>query len=74
MREGWILVYASSDVFHAKMAEDILKQNGIESHMVSKPDSVLPSIGEAELYTLPERAELALKVLRDHNMIDRMEA
>lgn len=74
MREGWILVYASSDVFHAKMAEDILKQNGIESHMVSKPDSVLPSIGEAELYTLPERAEQALKVLRDHNMIDRMEA
>lgn len=74
MREGWIRVYASKDVFHAKLAEDILKQNGIESHIVSKPDSVIPSIGEAELYTLPERAEQAMKVLRDHNMIDRMEA
>lgn len=74
MREGWILIFSSPDVFHAKLAEDVLKQNGIESHIVSKPDSVIPTLGEAELYTLPERAEQAMKVLRDHNMIDHMDA
>ncbi len=74
MREGWILIFASQDVFHAKMAEDILKQNGIESHIVSKPDSVLPSIGSAELYTLPDRVEQAMQVLRDNNLIDQVEA
>jgi len=44
--------------------EDLLKQHGIESHILSKPDSVIPSIGEAELYTLAEKAKEALEVLK----------
>ena len=55
-KENWIRIYSSKEVYQAKIAEDILKQNGIESHIVNKPDSVLPSIGEAELYTLPRKS------------------
>jgi hypothetical protein len=64
MKEDWVKIYASDQLYQAKLAEDVLKQNGIESHIVNKPDSVLPTIGEAALYTLPEKAEQALKVLQ----------
>ena len=63
MIEGWVRVYSSLEVFKAKMAEDILKQHGIESHIVSKPDSAIPSLGSAELFTHPEQARKALEIL-----------
>ena len=68
MKEGWILIYSDSELYQVKIAEDILKQNGIESHIVNKPDSAIPSIGEAELYAPPEVAEKAVKVLKDNNI------
>ena len=64
MKENWVKIFASKDLLQAKLAEDILKQNGIESHIASKPDSAIPSLGEAELYTLPEKAERAVELLR----------
>ena len=67
--EDWILVYRSGETFKAKIAEDVLKQNGIESHIVSKPDHAIPSIGEAELYAPPERAKEALEVLKKNNIL-----
>ncbi len=67
MKENWIKIYTSNDVLQVKLAEDILKQNGIESHIFSKPDSAIPSIGDAELYTLPEKAEKAIEVLKANN-------
>lgn len=68
MKENWIKIFSAKEVYQAKIAEDILKQNGIESHIVNKPDSVLPSIGDAELYTLPEKAEAALAVLKANDV------
>lgn len=64
MKEGWVKVFSSLDLIQVKLVEDLLKQHGIESHILSKPDSVIPSIGEAELYTLAEKAEDALEVLK----------
>ncbi len=64
MREGWVKIYSSSEVFKAKIAEDVLKQHGIESHIVSKPDSAIPSLGSAELFTHREQAEKALGILK----------
>ncbi|MCB0618306.1 MAG: DUF2007 domain-containing protein [Saprospiraceae bacterium] len=63
MKENWVRIYRSTDLLQVKLAEDVLKQNGIVSHIVDKPDSAIPSIGEAELYTLPENAEKAKEVL-----------
>ena len=68
MKENWVKIFTSDKTYQAKLAEDVLKQNGIESHIVNRPDSVLPSIGEAALYTVPEKAERALQVLRDADL------
>lgn len=70
MKEGWIIVFSSTELFQTKLAEDILKQHGIASHIVNKPDSMIPTVGAAELYTLPENAEKALEVLRANKIIE----
>jgi hypothetical protein len=67
--EGWVKVFASDDLMQAKFAEDILKQKGIASHIVNKPDSVLPMLGEATLYVQEAFAEEAAIVLRDSGML-----
>jgi hypothetical protein len=69
MKEGWIKIYSNTDLMQVKLAEDMLKQNGIESHIESKPDSVFPSIGEATLYTLPEKAVAARKLLAENDFL-----
>jgi hypothetical protein len=65
MKENWVKVYSSLDLMQVKLAEDLLKQHKIESHILSKPDSVMPMLGEAELFTLPEKADQAMKVLEE---------
>ncbi len=67
MKEGWIKIYVNQDLMQVKLAEDILKQNGIESHIANRPDSVFPSVGQAELYAQPEKAEAAVTVLREND-------
>lgn len=61
--EGWTRVFSSQDLIEVKLAEDVLKQNGIESHILEKPDSNFPAIGEANLYVLDEKADQAQDVL-----------
>ncbi len=70
MQEGWVLIFTSTETYQAKIAEDVLKQNGIESHILTTPDSAIPSLGEAKLYTLPEKAEAARKVLAENELIN----
>ena len=70
MKEGWVRIYSSVEEFKAKIVEDVLKQNGIESHIVEKRDSAIPSLGESNLYTPPGKAEAALAVLKREKLID----
>jgi hypothetical protein len=67
--ENWTKVFSSTDLVEVKLAEDVLKQVGIESHILHKPDSMLPSLGEAELFTLDEKAEEARQVLEENNFL-----
>mgnify|MGYP001602788786 CR=1 FL=1 len=60
MKENWVKIFSSHDLVQVKLAEDLLKQKKIESHILNKPDTMMPMLGEAELYTLPE-AELQEK-------------
>jgi hypothetical protein len=69
MKQGWVLIFSYPELYQAKIAEDILKQHGIESHIANKPDSAIPSLGEAELYTLPEKAEEAMRVLEENDLL-----
>ncbi|MFQ5446693.1 MAG: putative signal transducing protein [Saprospiraceae bacterium] len=68
MKENWVRIYRSTDLMKVKIAEGVLKQNGIESHIVNKPDSMLPMLGEAELFTPPEKSDAALKALEDNKI------
>jgi hypothetical protein len=66
MKENWVLIFKTDNELQAKLAEDVLKQNDIPSHIASKPDSAIPPLGAAELYTLPENAEQARKLLEEN--------
>jgi len=68
MKENWVKIFTSTDLLQVKMAEDVLKQKGIVSHIESKPDSAMPMLGEAELYTLSENAETAKEMLKEHGI------
>lgn len=65
MKEGWIRVFTANELYQAKIAEDKLKQHGIESHIVNKGGSAIPSIGHVELYTQPDKAAEAVSVLQE---------
>ncbi len=68
MKENWVKIYSSTDLMQVKLAEDVLKRNGIVSHILSHPDSAMPMLGEAELYALPENAEKAVAILRESDV------
>ncbi len=69
MQDGWVLVFSAIEEYQAKIADDVLKQHGIESHIVKKPDSMFPTVGAAELYTLAAHAEQAREVLRANDLL-----
>ena len=68
MKENWVKIFSSTELLQVKLAEDILKQHGIESHILTPPDSAFPGINEVELYTVSEKAEEAAKVLKEHGI------
>lgn len=68
MKENWVKIFSSTELLQVKLAEDILKQHGIESHILTPPDSAFPGINEIELYTVSEKAEEAAKVLKEHGI------
>ena len=67
MKEDWVKIFASADLLKTKLVEDYLKQNGVESHILERPDSTFPSIGEATLYTPKEKAEQAFALIEKMN-------
>ena len=64
MKENWVKIYSSKDLMQVKVAEDVLKKSNIVSHILNQPDSAMPMLGEAALYTQPESAAEATKVLK----------
>jgi hypothetical protein len=68
MKENWVKIFSSMELLQVKLAEDILKQHGIESHIFNKPDSAFPGTNYVELYTLPEKAEEARKILLENDL------
>lgn len=69
MKEGWTNIYDTDREFKAKLAEDVLKQHDIVSHIMSKPDSAIPAIGSASLYVKNEDVKQAVKILQEENIL-----
>ncbi len=70
MKEGWVKVFSAKEEFKAKIAEDILKQNNILSHIFTKPDTAYPVLGDADLYAPQEDAERAVEILKKEGVLD----
>ncbi len=68
MEEGWVKIFSGDDLMQVKLAEDVLKQNGIESHIINKRDSAFNTFGTIDLLTPPDKAEAALQVLKDNDI------
>ena len=69
MLENWVKVFVHKELLQVKLAEDVLKQHNIESHIASKPDSVIQPLGEAVLYVPKEKGEAALDVLKNSEFL-----
>lgn len=65
MKEDWVKVFESSEVLKTKLVEDALKRKGIESHILEKPDSAIPSLGAATLYTPQEHGKRAMEIIKE---------
>lgn len=68
MKENWVKIFQSTELIQVKLAEDVLKQHGIESHILNPPDSAFPGMNYIELYTLPEKAVEAVEVLKENGI------
>lgn len=65
MKQDWVKVFESREILKTKLVEDALKQQGVESHILEKPDSAIPSLGAATLYTPQEKAQEALAIIKN---------
>ncbi len=64
MKEDWVKVFESREILKTKLVEDALKQQGVESHILERPDSAIPSLGAATLYTPQNKAQKALEIIK----------
>lgn len=65
MKQDWVKVFESREILKTKLVEDALKRKGVESHILEKPDSAIPSLGAATLYTPQEKAQEALAIIKN---------
>ncbi|WP_372775695.1 DUF2007 domain-containing protein [Mangrovibacterium sp.] len=64
MEKEFKLVLTTSDRFQAEIAQEILSDNDIHCVVMNQQDSVIPSIGEIEIYVYENDLELALDILK----------
>jgi hypothetical protein len=50
MEKDWVILYSSFVLIDVQMKKIFLEENGIESVIINKQDSVYRSFGEIELY------------------------
>ena len=64
MGKDFVLVFTTSEAFKAEIAKEILDDNDIHYVVMNQQDSVIPSIGEIEIYVHKDDLELALDILK----------
>lgn len=67
--KNWVRIMSDQDRIKVEIAEGVLKQHGIISHVVNNTVSAIPSIGDAELHVHEENVEVAKNVLKDADLI-----
>lgn len=64
MEKDLVLIYSSDKDYQIQIAQELLDENGIQSIVLNQHDSVIPSIGNIELYVHKDNQKQAEKILK----------
>ncbi|HKJ42225.1 MAG TPA: DUF2007 domain-containing protein [Sunxiuqinia sp.] len=64
MEKDLVSIYSSDKDYQIQIAQELLDENGIESFVLNQHDSVIPSIGNSELYVHKDNQKQAEKILK----------
>ncbi len=64
MDDNWEIVYNTSEQYLAEMAQQMLRDNGIEAVVMDKKDSAYPMIGHIEVMVEKENLSAAEKLIK----------
>lgn len=59
MNDNWVKIHSSIGAIHVELLKSMLEDNSIKAIILSRKDSMLPSIGEVELYVKNDDVILA---------------
>jgi len=65
MEKDWVCVYHTEQGFQAEIARDILENEEIDCVVLNEHDSVIPSIGEVEIWVHQDFEVTATELLKD---------
>ena len=65
MEKDWVCVYHTEQNFKAVIAREILENEEIDCVVLNEHDSVIPSIGELEVWVHQDFEEKATELLKD---------
>ncbi|MBL4715166.1 MAG: hypothetical protein COC01_03020 [Bacteroidetes bacterium] len=61
--KDWVKVFSSNQQFQVELMKGVLENNGIDSVVINKQDSLYMNFGEVELYTLKSFGEKAVQLI-----------
>lgn len=64
MEKDLVLIYSSDKDYQIQIAQELLDEDSIESFVLNQHDSVIPSIGNIELYVHKDNQKQAEKILK----------
>ena len=65
MEKDWVCVYHTEQNFQAEIAREILENEEIDCVLINEHDSVIPSIGELEVWVHQDFEVKATELLKD---------
>lgn len=65
MEEGWKQVFLTGEEYKAKMAKDLLENEGIKAVLMNHHDSAYKSFGNIEVFVQEEDEQKALELLKE---------
>ena len=65
MEKDWVCVFHTEQNFQAEIAREILENEEINSVVINEHDSVIPSIGEVEVWVHQDFEVKATELLKD---------
>jgi hypothetical protein len=65
MEKDWVCVFRTEQGFQAEIARDILENEEIDCVVLNEHDSVIPSIGELEVWVHEDFEVTATELLKD---------